>query len=653
MNHLKSISYRNSWCQLKRLQSSMSASNSKIEIPPRIERGATDILHALDSTVPRDPLRTHYKFHDDPFLLPSKKPEQRIYSLSFEAGRKTAMWIHREHRNLFPADLSDPPIKEFQRPVVYTDKSQVSEEILLQAISEFNASDAMSIYNLLDGDISNGSKQALLELLCFNNGTTNNIKALPHERWFCKYQDKKIWLHNSEIEKLWKDLISQGPATAAAAYNALICGYARWNKGGEAWLLYEKCQKEDIPLNINTYNYIIELIPYAKKNDLEIKKLLFTTFELIDKKGLCPNVKTLNAALSVIASLSDNDLAENLAMHLIVEFKRMNIKLSLGSYYYIASIVSRKGPSTLQIFINLLEEIEKQKFTVQDSADTKFFVTAMNIAYECYSDIKVATMIHKILLSGDNYQFMFNSSSENSYYNAYLLLTLSEKNMQNFFELYQQVVPSLYIPDIRLMKFILYTLKLNPQNIIVQYLPRLWSDAVMFGLHMTSLSFTVVDMIENITLPAESSSKSLFADVAWDTWCFIKAEMRKEILSPFFSSTTGKIALILLRDGRVKEMREVLEDTIKHSSTFIRNMTKQQVDKLFKECISKNYIMEALLILEYCINAEFQHVVELTKELYNNPYLNDACHEKLVDLVGNEVLQTMNTSSSSSSSSSN
>lgn len=72
-----------------------------IEIPKRIERSPTDLLQALASTVGRDSTAPHYKYHDDPFLIPTSNVAKRTYTLSKEAGRKAANWIKEEHRELF------------------------------------------------------------------------------------------------------------------------------------------------------------------------------------------------------------------------------------------------------------------------------------------------------------------------------------------------------------------------------------------------------------------------------------------------------------------------------------------------------------------------------------------------------------------------
>ncbi|XP_076678408.1 small ribosomal subunit protein mS39 isoform X2 [Andrena cerasifolii] len=645
MNHFKRISYRNTWCRLKRSQSS-AAPSSKIQIPPRIERGPTDILHALDCTVPRDPLRTKYKYHDDPFLMPLRKTECRLYALSYESGKKTAMWVHKEHKDLFPKDLSDPKIREFQPLIDYTDKSQVSEELLWSAIQRCNTSEAIEIYKLIEDDVSNETKQALLELLCFHNGEPNLSKQFPHEQWFCRHKDKKMWLHNSEIDKLYKSLMNQGSAAVAGAHNAMICAYAKWLKPEEAWILYEQCKKENIPLNVTTYNYVIGLIPdHYEENNLKRKDILYSILVSMDKEGIRPNVRTLNAALKVAASISSRNDAENLVKHLFVEFKRLNIKFSLASYYHAIRVFSRRGESSYNSFMDILDAAAKESFTMQDPMDGKFFIAAMDAASKCYSDLAAGHKINDILLSGDHYQFITKVAMENGYYYSYTMLVLTNSTIQDFFEFYRKVTPSIYIPELNLMKEIVLILKSYPPEVVVDYLPRFWSDLVNFGFMNSSLSFDVLDMMRKIVLPPESPLITLFADAAASIWDFIKKAREKEC-SPFHSSTTGVIALLLLRSDRVEEAREVLMETVNHPSMFMPNMDKLQVDELFESCMSKQCIAEAFIVLEYCINSGFEHIVEMARTLHNIEHLSPAYRSKLSELVGVEVLEMITSSAS-------
>lgn len=79
--------------------STFAATSKKFDpskIPNRIERSSTDILNALSLTVGHDPTAAHYKYHDDPYLIPSSNVTKRTFAMSQEAGRKAAKWIRQQ-----------------------------------------------------------------------------------------------------------------------------------------------------------------------------------------------------------------------------------------------------------------------------------------------------------------------------------------------------------------------------------------------------------------------------------------------------------------------------------------------------------------------------------------------------------------------------
>lgn len=164
-----------------------TCTNEKIKIPKRIHRSSTDILRALEATVSRDPTAAHYKYHDDPYLIPTSNVGKRSFALAQEAGRKAAHWIRKEHANLFQHREADPPIELFFPKMVYTEKSEVTEEDLKKAIQNAQVTDATTIYRLLQDrqvNISPVQQQNLLELVCFSNSEDVLSNEFIEERWF-------------------------------------------------------------------------------------------------------------------------------------------------------------------------------------------------------------------------------------------------------------------------------------------------------------------------------------------------------------------------------------------------------------------------------------------------------------------------------------
>lgn len=68
-------------------------------------------MQALAAVTKTDPTAAHYKYHDDPYLIPLSNNNKRIYALAQESGRKAARWIRDEHPELFQHREAEPPIE--------------------------------------------------------------------------------------------------------------------------------------------------------------------------------------------------------------------------------------------------------------------------------------------------------------------------------------------------------------------------------------------------------------------------------------------------------------------------------------------------------------------------------------------------------------
>lgn len=80
-------------------------------------------------------------------------------------------------------------------PPIYTEESKVTEETLLYEISNGHVANSITIYDLLKGEITVPTKQALLELLCFYNNNEHNISdELLESYWYkIKQKYKNAW----------------------------------------------------------------------------------------------------------------------------------------------------------------------------------------------------------------------------------------------------------------------------------------------------------------------------------------------------------------------------------------------------------------------------------------------------------------------------
>lgn len=178
-----------------------TTAEEKIEIPKRIHRGPTDILRALESTVGRDPTAAHYKYHDDPFLIPMSNIGKRTFAISQEAGKKAARWVRQQHPELFNHREADPVVKTFLAKTVYNEQSDVTKLDLKDVITDVQVSEAKLIYRLLkekEKQISQSILEDLLELVCFYNEDDALPEEIIDERWFrqvnkTKDKQRKTW----------------------------------------------------------------------------------------------------------------------------------------------------------------------------------------------------------------------------------------------------------------------------------------------------------------------------------------------------------------------------------------------------------------------------------------------------------------------------
>jgi len=87
-------------------------------------------------------------------------------------------------------------LQAFIPPPIYTEESKVTEETLLYEISNGHVANSITIYNLLKGEMTVPTKQALLELLCFYNNNEHTSDELLESRWYKlnqKYK-KSTWM---------------------------------------------------------------------------------------------------------------------------------------------------------------------------------------------------------------------------------------------------------------------------------------------------------------------------------------------------------------------------------------------------------------------------------------------------------------------------
>ncbi|XP_023243642.1 protein PTCD3 homolog, mitochondrial-like, partial [Centruroides sculpturatus] len=449
------------------------AVSDDIIIPERIERGPTDILKALASTVGRDYTAPHYKYHDDPFLIPVSNVSKRTYALAKESGKKAARFFLEKYPDSFENNPAQPVIEAFIAPEKITEDTEVTEIMLINCIKQYEVNNSITIYNNLKTkgiEISQESEQLLLELLCFFNGQEPPPEEYLESQWLQRKGDsetRRLWRQDNLAEQIFNDMKEKD----AKAYCAFIQGLCKCKIYFEQQLLFEMA-----------------------------------------KEGLMPNLCTMNAVLDVISRFGRIQNAKSLSLEVLTEMKHLNIVPSLGTWYYMLTIFCKeKGPPS-PILYEIMEYIEGKEFEICHPKDVYFFVTAMDVCCYHLVDKELAYRVHDLLQHGNNYILIGDAYKESIFYRLFFQLLCHTENIDILFENYNKYVPNIYTPEPSVMEELINAVNLGGE---FHYLPQLWSDIITFNHADRERIVQSILSVMACTKQNEELQKQ-FIIIAWD-----------------------------------------------------------------------------------------------------------------------------------------
>ncbi|KAM3968051.1 small ribosomal subunit protein mS39 [Aphomia sociella] len=471
-----------------------SKSSDGISPPPRINRGPTDILQALAATVGPDPTAAHYKYHDDPYLIPLSNFRKRSYALSAEAGRKAAAWIRDEHAELFNTREWDPPTKKktpyfnadphidaFAPRPIYNDESKVTEEDLKYTINNALLEDSVKIYQLLGGasGVSEELRIAFLQLLCFCNEKEPDSMEWLEERWFSanvRERQAATWRLGGLADKIFESL---EPKTSEA-YCCIIQGMAKYYQAERAYMLIQEAKENGIQLSTCVYNSLLGCIGFLKEGTALRTETLKSLLTEMQEQGISPNKETLSACLRSISTWGSSKILQQLALQVVAEFKQLGIQPGLSAYYYLLCLFCKERGPRNDILTGILNELEKRdRLEPQEPTDTNFFITAMGVCSDHLQDINMAERLHALLMKGDNYKLVGDAYKESIYYRHFVTVACRHAPLERATQLLDMLVPNVYVPEPTVMEEIIKTLEVGGAG---DRLAQAWSQLVVFGI---------------------------------------------------------------------------------------------------------------------------------------------------------------------------
>ncbi|XP_023294074.2 protein PTCD3 homolog, mitochondrial [Lucilia cuprina] len=632
--------------RLIKTTSKVAAANTeeKIVIPNRIHRSPTDILQALSATVGRDPTAPHYKYHDDPFLIPTSNVAKRTFAMAQESGRKAAKWIKEEHRQLFQHQEAQPPIEAFAPKMVFTEESEVSGQTLDQLIKQSEIQDAVFVYNLMKQkgvEISNEQRQSLLELISFYNNEEPLPEEYYEERWFkqnneAQQRHRKTWKDGDLAEQIFNEI---EPKTANT-YAAIIRGMAKYYQADRAYALFQEALEKQFQLDTYTYNSIISNANFLKENVDQRWELCKDLLQQMKQQQLKPNLGTMNSLLECISTFGNYKLARTSALQVLSEFKKLGIDPSLGTYYYVLIIFCRERGPVSHVIVDILNEIEGKEFKIQHPKDTFFFTTAMDVCRNHLHDRALAKKVNDLLHTGNNYELIGDTYKESIYYRHYFALLCQTSTIEEFMETYDLLVPNIYIPEPGIMEEILKMVELNNS---FELMPRLWSDMVIFD-HINReslLTRSLKIMINNkpdVSKKHEEQLPAQFAKVALDIYNKIEeSESRQKKLS-FTGHMIGDILSLLVRGGNWEKAVEVFANIDKNQHRIPGTPSEACLMEFIEASIENKAPSQALLCLQYAVENNMDGLV-LAQRINKGFTLNEVHLSKMKSLVGDSFLK--------------
>ncbi|KAJ0179470.1 hypothetical protein K1T71_005182 [Dendrolimus kikuchii] len=468
-------------------------SSDGISPPPRIPRGPTDLLQALAATVGPDPTAAHYKYHDDPYLIPLSNYRKRAYALSAEAGRKAASWVRDNHSEWFttrewdppgkmktPYFNADPQIDAFAPRPIYNDETKVTEEDLQYTMNNALLEDSIKIFQLLGGSegVSDDLKLQFLQLLCFYNEREPDSMEWLEERWFSantRERQSTTWKLGSLADTIFT---SMQPKTSEA-YCAIIQGMAKYYQAERAHMLAQEAIEQGIQLSTSVYNSLLACVGFLREGVVLRIEALKELLMKMNEQGLTPNEETLTSCLKSISAWGGGRPLQQFALQIIAEFKQLGIQPGLSAYYYLLCLFCKERGPRVDILSPILNDLEnRQKLDAREPTDTNFFITAMSVCSDHLQDINMAERVHALLMKDDNYKLVGDAYKESIYYRHYVTVACRHAPFEKTTQLLDTIVPNIYVPEPSVMEEIIKTLEVGGAG---DRLAQAWSQLIVFG----------------------------------------------------------------------------------------------------------------------------------------------------------------------------
>jgi len=586
----------------------------EIVIPPRIERGPTELLEALASTVSKDYTAPHYRYHDDPWLIPYKTNNKRDFTLSKEAGKKAAQYILNKHPDLFVHNriVAEPPITAFQPRAAYN-RDNITVELLDNLVSSFQVQDSMEVFTLLKEkgkEIPAEIKQSLLELVAFHNEAEAEEDG-AESRGIIRTQER--WKAGGFVEELY----SEGGEASESERVAMLVGLGRHGGGQRVWQMYEECKASNDRIPVEGYNMVISRVD--KKEGVE-KGVGAIREVLMDMKdaGVAPTVATLISVLDVLSGIARSREKERyeaccrLALDMLAEFRVLGVEMSLGVYTNLLDIfVDNKNIHKSPILTDIINELEgKDMSHAQHSQDLWFFPSAMKVC-NLQNNVKLAWRLNEFLHTGQNARLLSDFQHETVYYSNFLNVVLQNDDFKTAIELYNKLTPHTLSP-----MFTYYQTLLNHihNNGALQYLSKVFDDlqasdyAQANKENQYALTYQVMQILKanDPALFDMTGLSEVWVDISRKVFNHLEDGKESKALFLRFNNLAPNICdlvvAVALREGNYELAARVVDFCRLEKTVMAKNLSNDVLADFIKASVSLGELDKAIEAVEYSVD---------------------------------------------------
>jgi len=438
----------------------MSASrvaSAALKIPKRIERGPTDILRALASTVKYLPEEPSTAFHDDPHLMPRHKDDRMLFPLATISGRNTAKFLLNKHPELFYRDDAEPKVRAFHPPEEYREDMRFDLSDLKWCIDNDDSVNGIIAYkSLIDGEdveIDDELLLQLFELICYTNEDPM-LDQIAHEKAFYTARNteglpKQNWKLTGIASKIFNEIKQE--KNPPRVYSAMIAGLIKHNEHQVAKEIFEEF-KEFFPekgLFANAYRFLISSVPSLYSSQETAHQEVENLVSHMEEHLVAPNLGVFNSILDVYRRFDCDLNVCKKASQLIVDMRALKIKPSPFSYMTLLRIIkqAREAKRHPELIESLLEYMatNDHALEIRDERDVEVLTPVMCTLAGRLHNSRWASQLYRIYLKKPT--LFEHVNAKNLFLNVYFRLMINTEGLETILKFYDNNVPMQFRPD--------------------------------------------------------------------------------------------------------------------------------------------------------------------------------------------------------------